>query len=231
MGNGTNNVQGLDSIPHIPESRVIEDEMPPWSLPLANRTVLASMGMTIDGRVISVFRTLQELNHRLGERGAKGERLDADTFQAFTYSASSRLLRLKGSLPDISSECLRLGLLSFMTLSSFRVMETRYGPGRDSTLYPYLTHSFRTALLAVDFASDQLSSLMLWLLTIGAMSVFDIDKEHWLVEKWNETAQALPGVSLSWEAATEQLESVIWTKSLHNDMGFKVYQKFIKKTR
>jgi hypothetical protein len=189
------------------------------------------MGTIIDPRVMSVFRTLQELNHRLGERGAKGQRLDADTFQAFTFSASSRLLRLKDCLADTTSECLRLGLLSFMTLSSFRLTETTHGPGRESTVYPYLTQSLRAALLAVDLASHQLGSLMLWLLTIGAMSVFDIDKEYWLVDKWNETAQALPGVLLSWDAATEQLESVMWMRSLHDNMGFKVYQKFIRKTR
>ncbi|KAI0389655.1 hypothetical protein F5Y17DRAFT_111125 [Xylariaceae sp. FL0594] len=202
-----------------------------WSPPLPNCIVLASMGMVMDARVMAVFRTLQELNHRMSACWARGELLDAITFQDLTDWASSRLLSLRGALvDDIESECLRLGLLCFMTLSSLQLLEPRRGQAHLSG-YAYLAHNFRTALLAVDLASHQLSTLMLWLLTVGAMTVFDVDQEeHWLVKKWLEAAQALPGVLLSWEAATEQLESVIWMKRLHDDAGFKVYKKLISKT-
>jgi hypothetical protein len=69
---------------------------------------------------------------------------------------------------------------------------------------------------------------MFWLLTIGAMSVFDVDNEDWLVEKWKEAAQVLPGVLLSWETATEHLESVIWMRFISNDMGHQVYHKLTR---
>ncbi|KAI1813657.1 hypothetical protein GGS20DRAFT_552222 [Poronia punctata] len=231
LGSGITQINdSLDSPCDTYDAPVMEEKTPPRSLPLSDRILLTSMSVMIDARIISIFRDLQEVTHRFNESRARGERLDASTYQAFHNSASSRLLRLKDSLGDVTSECVRLGLLAYLTLGSFRVLQNRLGHARNPSIYPYLGRSFRTACLAIDLDTPQLSTLMLWLLTIGSMSVFNIDEEPWLAEKWREAAQVLPGVLVSWEAALEQLDSVMWMNSVLDEMGFQMYQKLVKKS-
>ncbi|KAI3318985.1 hypothetical protein HD806DRAFT_539687 [Xylariaceae sp. AK1471] len=229
IGSGQNPLPSpFDSRHRAREPHIVQSETPQIPLPLSASTFLASMSVVIDPRVLRVFRSLQEVTHNINILRAQGRLPHASTFQAFYDSALSRLLSLKDSLDDVTSECLRLGLLAFLTLTAYRASANRLGPGNPTTLYPYLTNRFRDACRAVELSTPQLSTLMLWLLTIGAMSVFNVDSEDWLVEKWKEAAQVLPGVLLSWENVIGQLESVMWMRFIYDDMGHKVYDKITR---
>lgn len=205
------------------EPDILQSNMSRISRPLSGGTLLITMGFLLDHRVLQVFQSLQEVTHRINMHNTQDSCLDATTFQTFYDSALSRLLSLKDSLQeDVTSECLRLGLLAFLTLTAYHGLEIR---GNKVILYPYLTSHFRDACRAMELSTPQLSTLMLWILTIGAMSVLDVDNEGWLGERWREVAQVLPGVMLSWETAREHLESVLWMRCIHDEMGQKVYDK------
>ncbi|KAI8628124.1 hypothetical protein F5Y19DRAFT_154085 [Xylariaceae sp. FL1651] len=193
---------------------------------LAN-ALLSSMSGIIDSRVIYILRSLQDITLRIDNHRTQNKHLDSFTFQAFYKTIWSRLLSLRYLLEDVTSECLRLGLLAYLNITVLRVPAAKPGHRDNASLYPYLTDSFRNTCRAIELSAPQLGTLVFWLLTIGAMSVFDVDSEDWLVEKWKEAARMLPGVCLSWEDAVAHLESVVWMRYIHNDMGRELYTKLM----
>lgn len=73
--------------------------------------------------------------------------------------------------------------------------------------------------------------MLFWALTIGAMAVFDISKEDWLVEKWAYLSNKLhPNVFL-WEHAREDLDSILWIRCVHDEWGQKLFKQLMARSR
>jgi hypothetical protein len=95
-------------------------------------------------------------------------RLRDTGFRNFICSIRHRLLRLQSTLDGILGGCLRLAMLVFLA-TTFPVSGTK-------VRYPYLASRFRECCRAVEAATPQLQDLMLWLLTVGATSIYGVDE-------------------------------------------------------
>lgn len=140
-----------------------------------------------------------------------GSRLDGAIFQEAMSSIQSRLLHLNEDLENTAEECLRLGMLAFMTT-------TFHLPGRRAS-YGNLADRFRYSCQKIAL-SLKYNDLNLWLLMLGAISVFDVN-ELWLREWWCGISS--PGIL--WEEARWRLQSVMWINCIHDDLGSKVFDQ------
>jgi hypothetical protein len=199
-----------------------------WS-PSSSNSLPESINGLVDPKLGSIFGDLQQVASRINSHWSQNELLQSSAFQPFQDSIQSRLLTLKDSLGDTTSECLRLGLLAFLVVTTFRVPDNRSIRANKARPYPYLTNGLREACFTIEPSTPRLSSLVFWLLTVGAMSVFDLEDEDWLVLKWTEVSKSLPGVRLGWEDARIHLESLLWVRRVHDDLGRETYLKLMNK--
>ncbi len=182
----------------------------------------------VDQRLVSVFVDLQETATRINRHWAQYRLLESSTFEPLYGSILSRLLALNDCLEDTMSECLRLGLLAFLVITTFRVPDSRASRTSKAKSYPHLATAFRKKCRAIEASTPRLSALVFWLLIIGAMSVLDVEDEGWLVKKWNEVARSLGG-ERTWEGARVRLEGVLWMNRIHDDVGKETFLKLMAK--
>ncbi|KAH8881752.1 hypothetical protein GQ53DRAFT_812424 [Thozetella sp. PMI_491] len=229
MGNGAvSDTYGFGDVPRIckVDAQNDRDSSPPRP-PSQNFFPESIVGL-VDPKLVSIFTDLQETVHRLNRHWSQYELLQSSAYQPLHGSLMTRLLDLKGLFEDIPSECLRLGLLAFLTITTIRIPNITDRPDK-SIIYPYLADSFRAMCRSVESSTPRLDVVVFWLLTVGAMSVFDVDREDWLVQKWNEIIKRLPGVRLTWEEAEMQLGRVLWIARVHSDLGREAYAKLVAK--
>lgn len=168
---------------------------------------------------------MRHIAAKINDDLARGMLLDTEIFKNLHKSVQPRLVSLQVLSEDPDSECLRLGMLSFLGMSTFRV-PCNLG-ARKLRAYPHLTNNFRKALQAVEPSTLGMSTLVLWLLMIGAMSVFEVEDEEWLVEKWKNVIMTIPGVQLSWEDARRHLRDILWLDAIHDYLGQVVYKRLM----
>jgi hypothetical protein len=232
---------GRGGIPHSDETRDKDDDgneegFDVWNWesvalqipsPQSGTTSLEYVNNLIDPRLVLVLRDLQELVAQINKHSAEAKCLDCSAFEPFHGHILHRLLLPKSGLDDAISECLRLGLLAFMVLTTIHIPKATIGKVK---LYPYLTESLRNSCRIIESSSPRLNALVFWILTIGAMSVLDMDDDGWLVQKWSEVTKTLPGVRLAWEDARMHLESVLWIRNIHDTLGRQTYMQLIKRS-
>jgi hypothetical protein len=160
----------------------------------------------VDPRLLVVFRDLQYFAGLMNAAAGSNRRLRLrDTeFQNIICSTQYRLLRLQGTLDNIISECLRLAMLAFLT-TTFQVPGMKFR-------HPYLARRFRECCRAVEAATPQLRDLMLWLLTIGAISVYDVVDEPWLHERWK-----IDVPDVEWPEARRRMKEIMWIDIIHDE--------------
>ena len=163
-----------------------------------------------DRRLVVIFRDLQSFAGLINAATSSNRRLRDTDFQRFTCSIRYRLLQLQGMLDDTFSECFRLGMLAFLT-TTFPI------PGQ-KIRYPYLTSRFHQCCAAVEAATPHLQDLMLWLLTVGAISVYSVD-EPWLRERWQVDVP-----DLIWPEARRRLQEIVWIDVIHDKPGRYVFE-------
>ncbi|KFA81075.1 hypothetical protein S40288_01018 [Stachybotrys chartarum IBT 40288] len=183
------------------------------------------LSYTLDRQVVKVLDDMRHIAARINDDLARGMLLDTDIFKNLHRSVQPRLISLQVLSEDPDSECLRLGMLSFLGMSTFRV-PSNLG-ARRLRAYPHLTNNFRKACQAVEPSTLGMSTLVLWLLTIGTMSVFEVDDEEWLVEKWKNVVMIIPGVRLSWEDARRHLRDILWLDAIHDRPGQDAYESLM----
>ncbi len=186
----------------------------------------------VDPRLVAVCRDLRHLINMVNENSIRKTRVSGHLFQPVISSIRSRLLKLRGDISDLADECLRLGILAFLTTTTFQSPTGGGNPCKDpgalngtTKRRPYIASHLRNACQAVETSTPHLRKLLFWVLTICAMSVFDIHEEHWLVEKWRYILKEIPlGVS-PWESAKAELKSVFWIDCVNNGPGRKVFDQ------
>jgi hypothetical protein len=187
--------------------------------------LLESINRLVDHKLVLIYSDLQEITAQLNRQSTVHELLDFSTYQLHYNSISRRLLDLKATPLSPVSECFRLGLLAFLASATFRSPKAAaHAQGQ----FAYITENYRQKCKNIDPSTPQISTLLFWLLTIGAVSVFDIHEEAWLVEKWNAVTMTIPGVRLAWEDARPHLETVLWIRDAHEEMGKKAYQRLMR---
>ncbi len=168
-----------------------------------------SVDSLVEPRLATCFRDLQHFTAAINA-ATPANRIPSTIFQETVCSIQNRLMALKYASSDFLAECLRLGMLAFLT--------TTYQLPGNAVRYPYLAEQFRMCYLAVE-AKPELRDLIRWLLMIGAISVYGLD-EPWLRDRWRTDMPERPG---EWEVAKAQLRRVMWMDGLHDHSGKHAY--------
>jgi hypothetical protein len=159
----------------------------------------------VDGRLVVIFRDLRYFAGLMNAATGSNRRLRDTEFQNFICSIQYRLLQLQSTLDGTLGECLRLAMLAFLT-TTFQIPGTK-------VQYPYLASRFRECYCVVEAATSQLQNLVLWLLTVAAISVYGVD-EPWLRERWQVDVP-----SLVWPEARRRLQEIMWIDAIHDEPG------------
>ena len=160
----------------------------------------------VDPRLAQCFVDLQRFAAAVN--AATPDRpMPSTVFQGIVSSIQYRLIALQETLADFLAECLRLGMLAFLT-TTFQM------PG-NVVRYPYLARRFRDCYRAVE-KTPELADLVRWLLVIGAVSVCG-PEEAWLRAGW--AVDVAGEEKQSWGRTRERLRDVMWIDGLHDEPG------------
>lgn len=125
-----------------------------------------------------------------------------------------RLLHMSftaGSIDDV----LRHGLLAF----SYHV----FLQWQDVKLpYDYFTTIYKQCILRLKLIDRASPQLMIWLLMIGAISVFDISDEAWMRAELQQHAKECQ--VKTWKEMQDILKSLMWVLLLDEERGAHVYE-------
>ncbi|KAK4565979.1 hypothetical protein LTR86_003828 [Recurvomyces mirabilis] len=159
-----------------------------------------------DTKLCKIYDDLSYLSRLLNEAFGRGQKLEGDSFQHWFSSIQSRLVDLKCPPDDSSSECIRLGMIAYLS-ATFQL------PGRRMQLQ-YLASNFCRALLTSFKTSSVSGPLLQWLVVVGVATVFDA-RDPWIQEAWRSSN---PGIE-SWDEIRAILESVMWISCVHDGPG------------
>lgn len=164
----------------------------------------------VDRTLVVIFRDLKSFTGLVNAAISTNQPLGDAEFENSICCFQYRLLQLQGTLNhDILSECLRLAMLAFLT-TACRIVGHR-------PQYPYVASRFRHCCCAIDTKILMLQiprDLSLWLLTVGVMSVWDVD-EPWLRKRWQVDVSA----DLEWPEARRRLQEILWIDAMHDRPG------------
>ena len=149
---------------------------------------------------------LQRLSWSLNAHNCNNQKLRYEEFEESSCSIQYRLLMLQGTLTDILDECIRLGSLAFL-ISTFQLPR-----GEDK--YHYLSNRFRECCCALDPSGQKTKDWSLWLLLIGAISLYGVDAS-WLRKRWRNSVPA----NMTWSEARRRLKGMVWIDSIHDELG------------
>lgn len=148
-----------------------------------------------------------------------GQRISTETFLDTMASIIYRLLDMHFP-SDSNDEVVRLGLLAF-SCSVFL-------PWRSlGVSYPHLTSAFRDSVSG-PVSSHVSPRLMLWLLMVGAVSVFDETDDEWLRPLLLDNA-GLCEID-SWSEMKDLLQSFLWIGLVHDKVGEAIFGSAILAT-
>jgi hypothetical protein len=169
------------------------------------------IALDVDFRVSSIFSDLRDL---ASEFNRQSRMRDSD-FKLVISRIQYRLLSLSNTLDDILSECLRLAMLAFLA-SAFEI------PDKSGRRYPHLSQKLHANCLAI-FDDARISkmwpNLVVWLLMVGAMSLYGVDEE-WLRDEWRAVVPA----ATTWNDTRARLKSLLWIDTLHDKLGKETFQ-------
>lgn len=178
-------------------------------------SMVSSVDGIVDASLALVFQDLQHLVLIINHHFSSNTMLPGNVFQSTMGSIQSQLLGLHFDLEsDLASECIRLGMLAF--LSTFFRLPVR------NLQYEWLAGRFRTACQTMDVSATHLRGMTFWVLMVGAISVFDLD-EPWLAARMSEAADGIE----SWQDATGSLKRLMWVTCIHDSLGRKAFETLL----
>ncbi|KAI0135839.1 hypothetical protein F4814DRAFT_38297 [Daldinia grandis] len=136
-----------------------------------------------------------------------------ETMTAVTY----RLLhmRFSGSI----DEAVRQGLLAFCYHVFLQWQDIK-------PLHCDMASAYRSCILSLEDSDMASSQLMLWLLMVGAISIFNISDEVWLSERIEEHVGRCQ--IKTWREMQDTLKSFLWIGVLDEQPGRYVYDSLFK---
>ncbi|EPS35700.1 hypothetical protein H072_10845 [Dactylellina haptotyla CBS 200.50] len=128
-------------------------------------------------------------------------------------STMYRLLDMKFN-PDTINEAIRLGLLAFCSHIFLRWQSVKLN-------YTHLPNIYKSSLVNLKFSKDFPPHVMLWLLTVGAISIFAEEDDVWL-KPWLRVNFELCEIH-SWRDMKEKLKDMMWVELVQDEAGEGVY--------
>jgi hypothetical protein len=159
-----------------------------------------------------VYNDLRFLANLINEKIATDTVMSTDIFHGAIHSVQVRLLDLAGNLEDDIAECLRLGMLAFLT-TTFQL------PGRKLE-YTHLAQRLKDMLTRVHTSTLGAQRMMSWVLMISTIAIFETD-EPWIPRVWNMFVEE----GLTWGELRSTLKGAIWIECIHDAPAEKVFLK------
>lgn len=160
----------------------------------------------VDLRLAIVVQDLKHLVDLINGHLDRGSLLSGLLFQDSLGSIQARLVQLQHHLKDTSDECLRLGMLAFIS-TTLRIPGAKFP-------YKYLAEKLRSACQTFALETPTDEHLLFWLLMVGSISVFEAD-EPWSLPLWLR----LGASRLSWEDAQSRLQTTMWIDKLQGTLA------------
>ena len=184
-------------------------------LPVYMDSSLLPMTDNAEEKLAIIFHDLRCFTSAINANVRRHKRWESNSFQIIINSIQSRLLQLSSTPKQPLRECLRLGMLAFLT-TTFVV------PGRRIP-YTFLAERLQSAIQALAEGEELSghSTIRLWALMMGAISFLDIESD-WICAAWRAW---LPTVAMSWKQFRMQLMSVMWIECMHDELGRTVFQR------
>lgn len=165
--------------------------------------------------LLAIFKDLQQLANELNDQDNNPEQLLATPFQNPICTLQYRLWALQGKLAPHDNniaESFRLAMLAFLG-STFRVNGIFFQ-------YTYLESALRGCCAAMESSipSSHRQNLMLWMLMMGAISVygFDMVSYTWIRARWR--AENGPE-RVDWGEMRKRFRKIAWIDSIHDQPG------------
>ncbi|KAK6499601.1 hypothetical protein TWF481_009966 [Arthrobotrys musiformis] len=141
-------------------------------------------------------------------------RLPQSTLMNTMASIMYRLLSMSFKQESID-EAIRLGLLSFSSYIFLRWQSVNLA-------YVHLPTVYKSSLVNLNISQEFPPEMMLWLLMVGAISVFGEEDNVWL-KPWLKVNFELCGVS-GWEDLKRVLKGLMWMGFIFDEAGEKIYE-------
>lgn len=150
----------------------------------------------------------------LANLGTQTHRLVSTTVIHETMASVMYRLISKDDTPDSSVEAVRLALLAY----SYHIFLQWRG-----VKLPFyrLQTALRVCILVLQRDGQLSSRFMLWMLVVGAVSVFDVHEEAWLRTALRHYASKCE--VKTWEEAQAMLKSFLWLPILDHKSGRSVW--------
>ncbi|KAK0701121.1 hypothetical protein B0H67DRAFT_595870 [Lasiosphaeris hirsuta] len=182
------------------------------------RHSLASHLASPDASLAQAWRALSEFSAVINFAADSGQLITTDHLLDTMGSAMYRLLDMQGGFAAGSSdEVVRLGLLAF---ASSTFLQWKYLGGS----YAHLSAALREALARVTVLQLP-PKVVVWLVMVGAASVFGEADDGWL------RPMLLLNIRLcdvcSWSEMRDMLDSLMWIGMLYDKAGKRLYDSIV----
>ncbi|KAK7225372.1 hypothetical protein V2G26_013375 [Clonostachys chloroleuca] len=175
-----------------------------------------SISHLVDLRITTVFQRLQKFAFDLNNFTSGGKAVSEEDVYRHLISAQYDLFEVDNQCEGILDECVRMVLLA-MLASVFQVHNDL------KVQYDFAAIRLQGLCLQVDLSNPDVRELMVWVLMMGALSVFNCD-DAWLRDKWRAV---LEDVSPSWSEVRRRLESYIWINQCHDGSGWFKFERLM----
>lgn len=169
----------------------------------------------LDDDLVTACQTLKRFCSLVNLRTQAQQIVDPEIIHGTMTSVMYRLLHMSFAAGFID-EAVRLGLLAFSYHLFIQWQNIRVPHQQFSKTYQDCIQS----LQVVDRVSPR---LMLWLLMIGAISLFNVSDETWLRESLREHIDMCQ--VRTWKEMQDILESFMWIALLDEQPGMQIYNE------
>ncbi|KAK6524280.1 hypothetical protein TWF694_005934 [Orbilia ellipsospora] len=171
----------------------------------------------IDPGLLQAWIFMKEFAALMNVTYGTENRLPQDTLLNTMTSIMYRLIDMHFS-PNSMDETIRLGLLAFCSHVFLRWQTVRLG-------YTHLPYAYKSSLVNLNFSKDFSPQVMLWLLMVGAISIFERDDDVWL-KPWLKVNIDLCGVE-SWGEMRGKLKELMWVELVQDEAGEEAYNSCV----
>ena len=168
----------------------------------------------IDQDLASAWIVMAEFSQVINHTTKSQHRIAIETFLLTMASVIYRLLNMTKFKANSTEEAIRLGLLAFS--SSVFLQWKQLGLSYNKLATTYRNHLTESQC---PNASPQLS---IWLLMVGAVSIFGRDDEKWLRPRLRANIDSIGGLK-SWTDVQDVLKSFMWIGLVLDKPGKEVF--------
>lgn len=167
----------------------------------------------LDADLIRAWIAMKRFCSAINSASERNRRLPKEILLNSMASVMYRLLDMKEFDTNSPNEAIRLGLLAF-TSHTFLNFQNMKPP------QTYFPQKYRKCLQNIECSANA-ASMMLWLLTIGAISIFAPTDDHWLMPLLRDQMRHCQ--AFEWEDLHGHLKRFLWISVLHDKPGETVF--------